>query len=134
MAPTLGPRPGNMPPTSARFHACVLQLPFNRPVRGNPSFFLHVILDTASRCHGLLKAKNAGAQVSVPPVPPVNVGCSPHTSSTELPRAPDTRGRAVAEASTPRLRRANRPPAGPASSPLALPAPLGGPASRVSGV
>ncbi|XP_024906273.1 telomerase reverse transcriptase [Pteropus alecto] len=43
-----------------RFHACVLQLPFNRPVRGNPSFFLHVILDTASRCHGLLKAKNTG--------------------------------------------------------------------------
>ncbi|XP_015980177.2 telomerase reverse transcriptase isoform X2 [Rousettus aegyptiacus] len=43
-----------------RFHACVLQLPFNQRVRGNPSFFLRIILDTASRCHALLKAKNAG--------------------------------------------------------------------------
>uniref|UniRef100_G1PKR5 Telomerase reverse transcriptase n=1 Tax=Myotis lucifugus TaxID=59463 RepID=G1PKR5_MYOLU len=43
-----------------RFHACVLQLPFNQHVRKNPSFFLRVISDTASRCHTLLKAKNPG--------------------------------------------------------------------------
>ncbi|XP_036166405.1 telomerase reverse transcriptase isoform X2 [Myotis myotis] len=43
-----------------RFHACVLQLPFNQHVRKNPSFFLHVISDTVSRCHTLLKAKNPG--------------------------------------------------------------------------
>ncbi|XP_004411687.1 PREDICTED: telomerase reverse transcriptase isoform X2 [Odobenus rosmarus divergens] len=43
-----------------RFHACVLQLPFNQPVRKNPSFFLRVISDTASHCYSLLKAKNTG--------------------------------------------------------------------------
>uniref|UniRef100_A0A8C9JDS3 Telomerase reverse transcriptase n=1 Tax=Panthera tigris altaica TaxID=74533 RepID=A0A8C9JDS3_PANTA len=43
-----------------RFHACVLQFPFNQPVRKNPSFFLRVIADTASRCYSLLKAKNTG--------------------------------------------------------------------------
>ncbi|KAM5260059.1 telomerase reverse transcriptase isoform 2-T2 [Hipposideros larvatus] len=43
-----------------RFHACVLQLPFNQQVRKNPAFFLRVISDTASRCYALLKAKNAG--------------------------------------------------------------------------
>ncbi|KAM7147543.1 telomerase reverse transcriptase [Molossus nigricans] len=43
-----------------RFHACVLQLPFNQHVRKNPSFFLRVISDTASRCYALLKAKNTG--------------------------------------------------------------------------
>uniref|UniRef100_A0A9L0JX24 Telomerase reverse transcriptase n=1 Tax=Equus asinus TaxID=9793 RepID=A0A9L0JX24_EQUAS len=43
-----------------RFHACVLQLPFNQPVRNNPSFFLRLVSDTASRCYALLKAKNAG--------------------------------------------------------------------------
>ncbi|XP_029796960.1 telomerase reverse transcriptase isoform X2 [Suricata suricatta] len=43
-----------------RFHACVLQLPFNQPVRKNPSFFLRVISDTASRCYSLLRAKNSG--------------------------------------------------------------------------
>ncbi|GAB5567402.1 telomerase reverse transcriptase isoform X13 [Prionailurus iriomotensis] len=42
------------------FHACVLQFPFNQPVRKNPSFFLRVIADTASRCYSLLKAKNTG--------------------------------------------------------------------------
>ncbi|XP_054434195.1 telomerase reverse transcriptase [Pteronotus mesoamericanus] len=43
-----------------RFHACVLQLPFDQHVRKNPSFFLRVISDTASRCYALLKAKNTG--------------------------------------------------------------------------
>ncbi|KAF6357655.1 telomerase reverse transcriptase [Rhinolophus ferrumequinum] len=43
-----------------RFHACVLQLPFNQRVWKNPSFFLRVISDMASRCYALLKAKNAG--------------------------------------------------------------------------
>ncbi|XP_026981240.1 telomerase reverse transcriptase isoform X3 [Sagmatias obliquidens] len=43
-----------------RFHACVLQLPFNQPVGRNPSFFLRVISDTSSRCHALLRARNAG--------------------------------------------------------------------------
>ncbi|XP_015418603.1 PREDICTED: telomerase reverse transcriptase [Myotis davidii] len=46
--------------TFLRFHACVLQLPFNQHVRKNPSFFLRVISDTAARCHTLLKAKNPG--------------------------------------------------------------------------
>lgn len=46
--------------TFLRFHACVLQLPFNQHVRKNPSFFLRIISDTASRCHTLLKAKNPG--------------------------------------------------------------------------
>nr|XP_012629578.1 telomerase reverse transcriptase isoform X1 [Microcebus murinus] len=43
-----------------RFHACVLQLPFNQPVWKNPTFFLRVISDTASRGHCILRAKNAG--------------------------------------------------------------------------
>ncbi|XP_057397207.1 telomerase reverse transcriptase isoform X1 [Balaenoptera acutorostrata] len=43
-----------------RFHACVLQLPFQQPVRRNPSFFLRVISDTSSRCYALLRARNAG--------------------------------------------------------------------------
>ncbi|XP_066231030.1 telomerase reverse transcriptase isoform X1 [Saccopteryx leptura] len=46
-----------------RFHACVLQLPFNQHVRKNPSFFLRVISDTASRCYALLKAKNPGTSL-----------------------------------------------------------------------
>ncbi|XP_008160037.2 telomerase reverse transcriptase isoform X1 [Eptesicus fuscus] len=46
-----------------RFHACVLQLPFSQHVRKNPSFFLRVISDTASRCHTLLKAKNPGVRL-----------------------------------------------------------------------
>ncbi|XP_021542783.1 telomerase reverse transcriptase isoform X2 [Neomonachus schauinslandi] len=43
-----------------RFHACVLQFPFNQPVRKNPSFFLRVISDTASHCYSHLKARNTG--------------------------------------------------------------------------
>ncbi|XP_064908971.1 telomerase reverse transcriptase isoform X1 [Columba livia] len=43
-----------------RFHACVLQLPFNQQVRNNPYFFLRIIAETASCCYSILKAKNAG--------------------------------------------------------------------------
>uniref|UniRef100_A0A8C3LNU6 Telomerase reverse transcriptase n=1 Tax=Chrysolophus pictus TaxID=9089 RepID=A0A8C3LNU6_CHRPC len=43
-----------------RFHACVLQLPFNQKVRNNPYFFLRIISDTASCCYFILKAKNSG--------------------------------------------------------------------------
>ncbi|KAM9228227.1 telomerase reverse transcriptase [Leptosomus discolor] len=43
-----------------RFHACVLQLPFNQQVRNNPCFFLRIISETASCCYSILKAKNAG--------------------------------------------------------------------------
>uniref|UniRef100_A0A669P3Q5 Telomerase reverse transcriptase n=1 Tax=Phasianus colchicus TaxID=9054 RepID=A0A669P3Q5_PHACC len=43
-----------------RFHACVLQLPFNQKVRNNPYFFLRIISDTASCCYFILKAKNPG--------------------------------------------------------------------------
>ncbi|XP_030368445.1 telomerase reverse transcriptase isoform X1 [Strigops habroptila] len=43
-----------------RFHACVLQLPFNQQVRNNPYFFLRIISETASCCYGILKAKNTG--------------------------------------------------------------------------
>ncbi|XP_057565961.1 telomerase reverse transcriptase isoform X3 [Hippopotamus amphibius kiboko] len=43
-----------------RFHACVLQLPFHQPVGRNPSFFLRLVADTASRCYALLLARNAG--------------------------------------------------------------------------
>ncbi|XP_037655297.1 telomerase reverse transcriptase isoform X2 [Choloepus didactylus] len=46
-----------------RFHACVLQLPFDQRVGKNPSFFLRVISDTASRCYSILKAKNAGTSL-----------------------------------------------------------------------
>ncbi|XP_053103981.1 telomerase reverse transcriptase isoform X2 [Hemicordylus capensis] len=42
-----------------RFHACVLQLPFNQQIKNNPSFFLRIISDTASCCFCILKAKNA---------------------------------------------------------------------------
>ncbi|XP_066479256.1 telomerase reverse transcriptase [Tiliqua scincoides] len=42
-----------------RFHACVLQLPFNQQIKNNPSFFLRVISDTAACCFSVLKAKNA---------------------------------------------------------------------------
>lgn len=56
-------RPGGFPETHAspRFHACVLQLPFDQHVRKNPSFFLRLISDIASRCYDLLKTRNAGA-------------------------------------------------------------------------
>uniref|UniRef100_G3UNU2 Telomerase reverse transcriptase n=1 Tax=Meleagris gallopavo TaxID=9103 RepID=G3UNU2_MELGA len=43
-----------------RFHACVLQLPFNQKVRNNPYFFVRIISDTASCCYFILKAKNPG--------------------------------------------------------------------------
>ncbi|XP_061200302.1 telomerase reverse transcriptase [Neopsephotus bourkii] len=43
-----------------RFHACVLQLPFNQQVRKNPYFFLRIISETASCCYSMLKAKNKG--------------------------------------------------------------------------
>ncbi|XP_010132433.1 PREDICTED: telomerase reverse transcriptase-like, partial [Buceros rhinoceros silvestris] len=43
-----------------RFHACVLQLPFNQQVRNNPYFFLRIISETASCCYSILKTKNAG--------------------------------------------------------------------------
>ncbi|XP_057279091.1 telomerase reverse transcriptase [Pezoporus wallicus] len=43
-----------------RFHACVLQLPFNQQVRNNPYFFLRIISETASCCYSILKAKNKG--------------------------------------------------------------------------
>uniref|UniRef100_A0A8C3J5J7 Telomerase reverse transcriptase n=1 Tax=Calidris pygmaea TaxID=425635 RepID=A0A8C3J5J7_9CHAR len=43
-----------------RFHACVLQLPFNQQVRNNPYFFLRIISETASYGYSILKAKNAG--------------------------------------------------------------------------
>ncbi|XP_030300906.1 telomerase reverse transcriptase [Calypte anna] len=42
-----------------RFHACVLQLPFNQKVRNNPYFFLKIISETATCCYAILKAKNA---------------------------------------------------------------------------
>ncbi|XP_053874254.1 telomerase reverse transcriptase isoform X4 [Malaclemys terrapin pileata] len=44
----------------SRFHACVLQLPFNQQVRKNPCFFLRIISDTASCCYSILKTKNTG--------------------------------------------------------------------------
>ncbi|XP_061850682.1 telomerase reverse transcriptase [Colius striatus] len=43
-----------------RFHACVLQLPFNQKVRNNPCFFLRIISETALCCYSILRAKNAG--------------------------------------------------------------------------
>ncbi|XP_034617379.1 telomerase reverse transcriptase isoform X5 [Trachemys scripta elegans] len=46
--------------TFLRFHACVLQLPFNQQVRKNPCFFLRIISDTASCCYSILKTKNTG--------------------------------------------------------------------------
>ncbi|XP_075831818.1 telomerase reverse transcriptase isoform X2 [Microtus pennsylvanicus] len=43
-----------------RFHACVLQLPFDQHVRKNPAFFLRIIASSASCCYSVLKVKNAG--------------------------------------------------------------------------
>ncbi|XP_032937697.1 telomerase reverse transcriptase [Catharus ustulatus] len=43
-----------------RFHACVLQFPFNQQVRKNPYFFLRIISQTASCCYAVLKTINAG--------------------------------------------------------------------------
>ncbi|KAJ7338380.1 hypothetical protein JRQ81_011687 [Phrynocephalus forsythii] len=48
-----------------RFHACVLQLPFNQKIKNNPNFFLKIISDTASCCFSILKAKNP--DISFPP-------------------------------------------------------------------
>ncbi|KFP90409.1 Telomerase reverse transcriptase, partial [Apaloderma vittatum] len=45
---------------ACRFHACVLQLPFNQRVRNNPYFFLRIISENASCCYSILKAKNPG--------------------------------------------------------------------------
>ena len=44
-----------------RFHACVLQLPFDQHVRKHPAFFLGIIASSASCCYSILKVKNAGA-------------------------------------------------------------------------
>uniref|UniRef100_A0A2K5RDW0 Telomerase reverse transcriptase n=1 Tax=Cebus imitator TaxID=2715852 RepID=A0A2K5RDW0_CEBIM len=46
-----------------RFHACVLQLPFQQQVWKNPAFFLRVISDMGSLCYSILKAKNAGTSL-----------------------------------------------------------------------
>ncbi|XP_066183589.1 telomerase reverse transcriptase isoform X2 [Sylvia atricapilla] len=43
-----------------RFHACVLQFPFNQQVRKNPHFFLRIISQNASCCYATLKTINAG--------------------------------------------------------------------------
>ncbi|XP_053571738.1 telomerase reverse transcriptase [Bombina bombina] len=43
-----------------RFHACVLQLPFNQSVKNNPSYFLTVISDMAPCCYATLKGRNKG--------------------------------------------------------------------------
>ncbi|XP_077347971.1 telomerase reverse transcriptase isoform X1 [Lithobates pipiens] len=43
-----------------RFHACVLQLPFNQRVKNNPSFFLTVISEMAPCLYVNFKAKNKG--------------------------------------------------------------------------
>ncbi|XP_042317831.1 telomerase reverse transcriptase [Sceloporus undulatus] len=42
-----------------RFHACILQLPFNQKIKNNPDFFLKIISDTAAYFFSLLKAKNS---------------------------------------------------------------------------
>ncbi|KAM9253402.1 telomerase reverse transcriptase [Dugong dugon] len=49
-----------------RFHACVLQLPFNQQAGKNPSFFLRVISDTALCCYSIVKTKNAGMLLGAP--------------------------------------------------------------------
>ncbi|XP_005517415.1 PREDICTED: telomerase reverse transcriptase [Pseudopodoces humilis] len=43
-----------------RFHACVIQFPFNQQVRKNPRFFLRIVSQTASCCYAILKTLNAG--------------------------------------------------------------------------
>ncbi|KAJ6661400.1 hypothetical protein lerEdw1_015028 [Lerista edwardsae] len=53
----------------SRFHACVLQLPFNQQIKNNPSFFLRVISDTAACCFSLLKVKNAGKKQLLHKIP-----------------------------------------------------------------
>ncbi|XP_075777631.1 telomerase reverse transcriptase isoform X2 [Pelodiscus sinensis] len=51
-----------------RFHACVLQLPFNQQVRNNPCFFLRIISGSASCCYSILKTKNAGTSSPIAPI------------------------------------------------------------------
>ncbi|XP_012869282.1 PREDICTED: telomerase reverse transcriptase [Dipodomys ordii] len=46
--------------SSCRFHACVLQLPFDQGVWRNPLFFLSIISDMAACCFSILKARNTG--------------------------------------------------------------------------
>ncbi|KAM3929821.1 telomerase reverse transcriptase [Leptodactylus fuscus] len=41
-----------------RFHACVIQLPFNQSIKNNPLFFLNVIADMAPFFYMILKEKN----------------------------------------------------------------------------
>ncbi|XP_075683115.1 telomerase reverse transcriptase isoform X2 [Rhinoderma darwinii] len=41
-----------------RFHACVIQLPFAKSIKNNPSFFLTVISDMATCSYMILKEKN----------------------------------------------------------------------------
>ncbi|XP_006990067.2 telomerase reverse transcriptase isoform X1 [Peromyscus maniculatus bairdii] len=48
-----------------RFHACVLQLPFDQHVRKNPAFFLDIIFRIASNCYSILKVKNAGMTLRI---------------------------------------------------------------------
>ncbi|GAB1298361.1 Telomerase reverse transcriptase [Apodemus speciosus] len=43
-----------------RFHACVIQLPFDQHVRKNLKFFLGIISNQASCCYTILKVKNPG--------------------------------------------------------------------------
>ncbi|XP_052015823.1 telomerase reverse transcriptase isoform X2 [Apodemus sylvaticus] len=43
-----------------RFHACVIQLPFDQHVRKNLKFFLGIISNQASCCYAILKVKNPG--------------------------------------------------------------------------
>ncbi|XP_069814636.1 telomerase reverse transcriptase isoform X2 [Dendropsophus ebraccatus] len=43
-----------------RFHACVLQLPFDQSIKNNPLFFLNVISDMAPCFYMSLKEKNKG--------------------------------------------------------------------------
>lgn len=43
-----------------RFHACVIQLPFDQHVRKNLKFFLGIISNQASCCYAILKIKNPG--------------------------------------------------------------------------
>ncbi|EDL37055.1 telomerase reverse transcriptase isoform 1 [Mus musculus] len=54
-----------------RFHACVIQLPFDQRVRKNLTFFLGIISSQASCCYAILKVKNPGmtlkASGSFPP-------------------------------------------------------------------
>ncbi|TRZ25666.1 hypothetical protein HGM15179_001477 [Zosterops borbonicus] len=56
-----------------RFHACVLQFPFNQQVRKNPHFFLRIISQNASCCYATLKTINAGITEGVSGIFPIEV-------------------------------------------------------------